>query len=452
MIKGKAIRNRIVVKLLGATIKLLSSYSFFAKMGTSRSRLAGRTKMDERPMINDEINRETKDAAILIVDDNASNVDLLREILRHQGYTQIRGETDPRLIPDLCRTNRYDILLLDIRMPHISGFQLIEMLQPIFADDYVPILVLTAQTDQETRRKSLEVGATDFLTKPFVAWELLQRVRNMLQIRMLYKKTREQNRELEQRVTERTRELTEALAATRKADRAKLDFLSVMSHELRTPLNAIIGFSEMISTQDAKPQIPADYLDYARLIEESGKHLLDMVNRILEYTKGSTGAVSLEDRPVALRDLVGRCIALLMPKATPKAVSVIMEPSPALWIRGDERRLRELILSILDNAIKFNVDNGLVKVELADSPTGPVVTITDNGPGIAAEIQARIFDPFTQGEGSLDRRHEGIGLGLPIVQRYAQLHGGRVELESSLGRGTTVRLHLPAERRLNRND
>jgi signal transduction histidine kinase len=403
-------------------------------------------------MINDEINRETKDAAILIVDDNASNVDLLREILRHQGYTQIRGETDPRLIPDLCRTFRYDILLLDIRMPHISGFQLIEMLRPIFADDYVPILVLTAQTDQETRRKSLEVGASDFLTKPFVAWELLQRVRNMLQIRMLYKKTREQNRELEQRVTERTRELTEALAATRKADRAKLDFLSVMSHELRTPLNAIIGFSEVISAQDTKPPIPADYLDYAKLIEESGKHLLDMVNRILEYTKGSTGAVSLEERPVALRELVDRCIAMLTPKAMAKMVSMVMEPSPALWVRGDERRLRELILSILDNAIKFHHPNGTVRIDLTDGPAGPVVTITDNGPGIALDMQARIFDPFTQGEGSLDRRHEGIGLGLPIVQRYAQLHGGWVELDSEPGRGTIVRVHLPAERRLRHGD
>ncbi len=406
--------------------------------------------MDKRPMITEEINRETKDAAILIVDDNGSNVDLLREILRHQGYTQVRGETDPRLIPDLCRATRYDILLLDIRMPHINGFQLIELLRPIFADDYVPILVLTAQTDQETRRKSLEVGASDFLTKPFVAWELLQRVGNMLQIRMLYKKTREQNRELEQRVTERTRELTEALAATRKADRAKLDFLSVVSHELRTPLNAIIGFSEMISAHDDKPQIPADYLDYARLIEESGKHLLDMVNRILDYTKGSTGAVNVEDRPVALRDLVSRCISLLMPKAAAKTVSVILEPSPPLWVRGDERRLREVVLSILDNAIKFNAVNGKVTISLSDSLTGPVVTIADNGPGIAPDIRARIFDPFTQGEGSLDRRHDGIGLGLPIVQRHTQHHGGRVELDSEPGCGTTVRVCLPAERRLDR--
>ena len=398
-------------------------------------------------MINAEIDRETKDAAILIVDDNLSNVDLLREILRHQGYTNVHGETDPRLVPELCRETPFDILLLDIRMPHLTGFQLIELLRPIFGGDYVPILVLTAQTDQETRRKSLEVGANDFLTKPFVTWELLQRVRNMLQIRMLYKKTREQNRDLERRVEERTHELSEALTLSRKADRAKLDFLSVMSHELRTPLNAIIGFSEVITAQDMKPPIPPDYLEYVNLIEESGKHLLDMVNRILEYAKGSTGAIELEETTVDLRELLDRCIAMLTPKAQAKKVSIVLEACPPLWARVDERRLRELTLSILDNAIKFNHDGGTVIAELSADASGITLAITDNGPGIAAEIQARIFDPFTQGDGAIDRRHEGIGLGLPIVQRYAQIHGGRIELLSQLGAGTTVRVHLPAERR-----
>ncbi|MEI8393313.1 MAG: ATP-binding protein [Rhodospirillaceae bacterium] len=397
-------------------------------------------------MINAEIDRETKDAAILIVDDNASNVDLLREILRHQGYGRIRGETDPRLVPDICRTESWDILLLDIRMPHLSGFQLIELLRPIFADDYVPILVLTAQTDQETRRKSLEVGASDFLTKPFVAWELVQRVRNMLQIRTLYKRTKQQNKELERRVEERTLELSDALAATRKADRAKMDFLSVMSHELRTPLNAIIGFSEVISAQDMRPPIPPDYLDYVKLIEESGKHLLDMVNRILEYTKGATGTVTIEDGPIDLRELIERCIAMLTPKAMGKRVSMLLEDSPSLLVRADERRMRELMLSILDNAIKFNHDGGTATASLVCCDADIVITVTDNGPGISPEIQARIFDPFTQGDGALDRRYEGIGIGLPIVQRYAELHGGRVELDSEPGHGTIVRVRLPIER------
>ena len=399
-------------------------------------------------MIDAEIDREIKDASILIVDDNQSNVDLLREILRHQGYPRVRGITDPRLVPDLCRSEHFDILLLDIRMPHLSGFQLIELLRPVFADDYVPILVLTAQTDQETRRRALEVGASDFLTKPFVTWELLQRVRNMLQIRMLYTKTREQNRELEAHVAERTNELTEALAAIRRADRAKLDFLSVMSHELRTPLNAIIGFSEVISAQDTQPRMPLEYFDYVKLIEESGKHLLNMINRILEYTKGSTGAIPLEETPVDLCALTDRCIAMLTQKAAAKKVSIGLNAARPVRVLADERRLCELILSVLDNAIKFNDVAGMVTVDVRETPEGAVIAITDNGPGISEETQARMFNPFTQGNGSLDRRHEGIGLGLPIVQRYAQLHGGRVEVASAIGQGTTVSIFLPAERLL----
>ncbi len=397
-------------------------------------------------MINAEIDREIKEASILIVDDNASNVVLLREILRHQGYSKIKGETDPRLVVELCQNERYDILLLDIRMPHLSGFQLIELLQPLHENDYVPILVLTAQTDQDTRRKSLDIGASDFLTKPFVAWELVQRVRNMLHIRMLYKKSRDLNRELGLRVEERTRELTESLAVSRKADRAKLDFLSVMSHELRTPLNAIIGFSEVISAQDMMPPIPPDYLEYVKLIEESGKHLLDMVNRILEYTKGSTGTVVLEERTFDLRQMIDRSIAMLTPKAQSRNVSMFLEPSAPVWVRADERRMRELTLSVLDNAIKFNNFGGTVNVALSRHQDGITLAVTDNGPGITDEVKARIFDPFTQGEGSLDRRYDGIGLGLPIVQRYAQLHGGEVELISKPGQGTTVLIHLPAKR------
>ncbi|MBF0563428.1 MAG: HAMP domain-containing histidine kinase, partial [Alphaproteobacteria bacterium] len=245
---------------------------------------------------------------------------------------------------------------------------------------------------------------------------------------------------------ERTQELSEALAATRKADRAKMDFLSVMSHELRTPLNAIIGFSEVISAQDMKPPIPPDYLDYVKLIEESGKHLLDMVNRILEYTKGATGAIELRENMVNLSALLDRCIGMLTQKAQSKHVSIVLEPSPTLWLRADERRMRELLLSILDNAIKFNNDGGQVVVSLTCDVEGVVVTIADNGPGIAPDILARIFDPFTQGDASIDRRYDGIGLGLPIVQRFAHLHGGQVELDSELGHGTTVRVRLPAER------
>ncbi|PWC36349.1 ATP-binding protein [Azospirillum sp. TSO35-2] len=401
-----------------------------------------------RSQIDPAFARQVKDAGILIVDDNPSNVDLLREILSHDGYTRVLGETDPRKVPGLCESQRFDLLLIDIRMPHMSGFELMERLKPVFGDDYVPVLVLTAQTDQDTRRKSLELGANDFLTKPFIAWELLHRVRNMVEIRMLYRRAAEQNRELEGRVSERTAELSEALEAVCKADRAKLDFLAVMSHELRTPLNSIIGFADVLAGEGMGKLGHPDYLEYVKLIEDSGKSLLTMVNNILDYTRGSTGAIELQESDVQIPQLLTACADLLAPKAVAKRLAVTVHPCPTFRMRVDRRRLREMVLNLLDNAVKFTQPDGRVTLAVEDRDNFVGLCVRDDGPGIPSELIGRIFNPFTQAERSLIRQHEGVGLGLPIVRRFAELHGGGVELDSAPGRGTAVTILLPKERLL----
>ncbi len=399
-----------------------------------------------RSTLDPTLARDVKDAAILIVDDNQSNVDLLREILTHDGYSAVRGETDPRRVPALCEAQRFDLLLIDIRMPHMSGFDLMERINVIYGGDYVPVLVLTAHTDQETRRRSLELGANDFLTKPFISWELLHRVRNMLEIRKLYQRAAEQNRGLERRVSERTAELSTALDAARLADRAKLDFLSVASHELRTPLNAIIGFAEVLSSQALGPLGHRDYVDYVQLIEDSGKALLGMVNNILDYTRGSAGGIDLAETTIDLPHLLFGCIGLLASKAQAKSQTITLQPGPPVTLRADRRRLGEMVLHLLDNAVKFGHRGGHVTVRIALQGGMIAISVADDGPGIAPDIVDHVFSPFIQGERSLVRQHEGIGLGLPIVRRFAELHGGSVELDSAPGRGTTVTILLPAAR------
>ncbi|MDQ2103492.1 hybrid sensor histidine kinase/response regulator [Azospirillum isscasi] len=398
-----------------------------------------------RSTLDPTLARDVKEAAVLIVDDNQSNVDLLREILVHDGYTAVRGETDPRRVPALCEAQRFDLLLIDIRMPYMSGFDLMERINAIHGDDYVPVLVLTAHTDQETRRRSLELGANDFLTKPFISWELLHRVRNMLEIRKLYQRAAEQNRGLERRVSERTAELSAALDAARQADRAKLDFLSVTSHELRTPLNAIIGFAEVLSSEAHGPLGHRDYMDYVRLIEESGKALLGMVNNILDFTRGS-GGIDLAESAIDLPGLLTGCIALLGPKAQAKAQTITLQPGPPVTLRADQRRLGEMVVHLLDNAVKFGHRGGHVTARIALQAGMVAISVTDDGPGIPPDIVDHVFSPFIQAERSLVRQHEGIGLGLPIVRRFAELHGGSVELDSAPGRGTTVTILLPAAR------
>ncbi len=386
------------------------------------------------------------DSSILVVDDNAANVDLVTEMLAHHGFHRVIGETDPRKVAELCSWHRFDMILLDVRMPHIDGLELMAALQELFAGEFIPILVLTAQTDRKTRQRALETGAADFLTKPFITWELIQRVRNMLRTRVLYRQISTQNQDLERRVRERTEALSEALAASRRADQAKLDFLAVMSHELRTPLNAIIGFAEVLRSEHLAPLGHPDYVEYVSLIEDSGRELLSMVNRILDFTRGTTGTIALQEAGVELRALLRFCIAIAMPKAIEKQVTVTLADGAGIAVTVDERRMREVFLSLLDNAVKFNHPGGRVQVDVERLPNGVGITFADNGPGIDPDLQDRLFDPFSQADASLGRKHAGIGLGLPMVRRMIELHGGRIDITSKRGNGTTVSLYLPAAR------
>lgn len=153
------------------------------------------------------MNRRILDSSILIVDDTADNVDLLIMMLEANGYTNLRGVTDSREVIDLCRRHAYDLILLDIRMPHLDGFQVMEQLQALRLADYLPILVLTAQNDVETRMRALELGAKDFVTKPFDRTEIQWRIHNILEVRQLYREKQQHNVELQSIVNERTREL-----------------------------------------------------------------------------------------------------------------------------------------------------------------------------------------------------------------------------------------------------
>jgi signal transduction histidine kinase len=171
-----------------------------------------------------------------------------------------------------------------------------------------------------------------------------------------------------------------------------------------------------------------------------------MVNNILDYARGAMGALELHETGVDLPDLLAACVTALAPKARGKGIAIALDAAPPVRLRADRRRLREMVLSILDNAIKFNRAGGRAAVGAALTPAALAIRVTDDGPGIPAALRDRIFDPFFQGDRALARQHDGIGLGLPIVLRFAELHGGTVEIASEEGHGTTVTILLPAER------
>ena len=236
----------------------------------------------------------------------------------------------------------------------------------------------------------------------------------------------------------------------RVANKAKSEFLATMSHELRTPLNAICGFSEIIKEEMFGEIGQKQYADYAGDIHNSGTHLLSIINDILDIAKAEAGKLKLTETTVDLSDAVLSCIRMCRTSAANKNLSIEQIGfETTLQVLGDERLIRQAVLNLLSNAIKFTDTGGRVKVKLeVDSGGNAVIEVVDTGVGIAEKDIERILRPFEQVEGSLARQNGGTGLGLPYSEKIAQIHGGRLVLESTLGKGTQCQIILPQWRLL----
>src|SRR3954467_14315868 len=237
-----------------------------------------------------------------------------------------------------------------------------------------------------------------------------------------------------------------ARTAAEHADASKTLFLATMSHELRTPLNAIIGFSEMIVQEDALMLDAARRKEYAQLINDSGQHLLSVVNGILDMSKMESGNFEIAPEPFAPRAALIHCCNLLALKARDNGVDLITRAAEDLPVmNGDPRAFKQIVLNLVANAIKFTERGGSVTVSAAVEGSRMMLSVTDTGVGIAAEDLARIGDPFFQAGKTYQRKHEGTGLGLSIVKGLVGLHNGEMNVQSTVGEGTTVTVTLPLD-------
>jgi len=238
--------------------------------------------------------------------------------------------------------------------------------------------------------------------------------------------------------------LESARAQAEHANVAKSAFLATMSHELRTPLNAIIGFSEMLTKEDSLLIGPERRHEYAKLINESGHHLLSVVNGILDMSKIETGNFEITPEPFAPEHVIADACDMLKLKAREADIALdVSIPEKLPQIVADKRALSQIMLNLLSNAIKFTPCGGRVTVTAQAHGDAMSVRVEDTGVGIGADDLPQIGNPFFQARSSYDRRHDGTGLGLSIVKGLLALHGGRVEIESRLGEGTRVTFHLP---------
>jgi two-component system, cell cycle sensor histidine kinase DivJ len=235
-----------------------------------------------------------------------------------------------------------------------------------------------------------------------------------------------------------------ARTTAEQADAAKTRFLATMSHELRTPLNAIIGFSEMIVQEDVLLIDAARRKEYAQLINDSGQHLLSVVNGILDMSKMEAGSFEISPEPFAPRPALLNCCNLLALKARENGIDlVIRAPDDLPHINGDPRAFRQIVLNLVSNAIKFTERGGSVTVSAAVEGLRLELRVADTGVGIGVEDLKRIGDPFFQAGKTYQRRHEGTGLGLSIVKSLVSLHSGDMIVQSKIDEGTTIIITLP---------
>jgi len=251
----------------------------------------------------------------------------------------------------------------------------------------------------------------------------------------------ERDREIERR-KEIESHLRVAMHAAQQANRAKSHFLANMSHELRTPLNAIIGFSELMLGRMNQDKLQ----EYARDISDGGRHLLAVLNNVLDMARIESGKVELEDHVMRLGSVVDHALSVLGGPNAHAGKELRTSGDGDILVRGDEVRLRQAVINLVSNAAKFTSEGNYIEIRIERVADGVDITVQDNGEGIPADKLPLIMEPFGQADSTYARSRGGVGLGLPIVKSLVELHGGRFTIESDYGRGTVARLHLPEER------
>ena len=378
-----------------------------------------------------------KGAKILIVDDQEQNVRLLERLLQQAGYTTLESSTDPRRVLPLFTEFQPDLILLDLAMPHLDGFGVMRQLAGhIATDDYLPILILTADVTPEAKRRALSAGAKDFLTKPFDVVEVVLRIENLLHARFLHRELQRQNEVLEEQVRERTQQLiqSEKLAAMGS-------LLAGVAHELNNPLSVVMGQAALLElTASAGPMAErvGKIIKAAERCARSVKNLLALARQ-----------EPMERQAVSLNQVVQEAIELLAYPLRVDTVEIALELAPDLpEIWADPHQLHQLVVNLVSNAHQamrtISAPRRIIlTTRLVPAASRVLFAVADTGPGISSEVQGRIFEPFftTKPVG------QGTGLGLSLCQGIVERHGGSIRVASQPGHGAVFSIELPVDLR-----
>jgi signal transduction histidine kinase len=361
---------------------------------------------------------------ILIVDDTPGNLDLLVDLLEKHEY-DVRVARSGRRALAAIAVSPPDLLMLDINMPEMDGYEVCRRLKADEATREIPVIFLSVNDEAMDKVQAFRAGGADYVTKPFQPEEVLARVEHQIRLARLQ------------------RDLVAEREAAFEASRAKSVFLANMSHELRTPLNGILGYVQLMERDESLTESQRENLG---VIMRSGEHLLALINDVLSISKIEAGQATLNERTFDLGRLLQGLEEMFRVRAEAQGLHLIFDLAPALprHASGDDGKLRQILINLLGNAFKFT-ESGGVALRATWEQGMARFEVEDTGHGIAPDELGRIFEPFVQTEAGV-RSGEGTGLGLTITNNFVALMGGQIEVRSEIGRGTTFGfdVRLPA--------
>ena len=374
-------------------------------------------------MSDAKLGAQTMDRRVLVVDDDVDLAESLQEILQSRGYTAAIAHNIVGATSAASALNPH-VAIIDVNLGRENGLTLITTLKDAFPA--ILCVVITARGEVEHAVEALRRGAFDYLLKPLHPLETLSRLEKCFDKIALQQRAERAEAESE----------------------AKSAFLATISHELRTPLNAIIGFAGLMEDQRFGPLGAPRYREYVTDIKNSGEHLLELINNILDLSKAEAGKLHLQEEVVDVTEVAEVCVRQMQLRAAESGLRLELAlPASPPMLRGDASKLRQILFNLLSNALKFTPVEGhvLLKIEYA-ADGGINLVVKDSGVGMSPADIPLAMQPFTQLDNRLARRYEGTGLGLPLTRSLVELHGGSLRLESTLSEGTTVTVAFPASR------